>query len=72
MKAISLLSLTSLAGLFAFIGGLALNLAALPLFATAATALFLLLCAGDYRVRRDYAACTTIALRPTHVLPLAA
>lgn len=72
MKTISILSLTSLAGLLAFIGGLALDLAPLPLFATAAIALFLLLCAGDYRVRRDYAACTTIALRRNQILPLAA
>jgi hypothetical protein len=72
MKLDSLLSLASLAGLSALSGGIALDLAALPLFATAAIALFLLLCTGDYRPRRDYAASTTIALRRSQPLPLAA
>jgi hypothetical protein len=72
MKTISFLSLTSLAGLLAFLGGLAFNLGALPLFASAAIALLLLQWAGDYRHRRDYAAGTAIALRRSQSLPLAA
>jgi len=72
MKLVSLLSFSSLAGTLAFVGGLALNFAALPLFGAAAAALLLLIWAGDYQSRRDYAACTSIALRRCHALPLAA
>ncbi|MBI5691913.1 MAG: hypothetical protein HZC55_17670 [Verrucomicrobia bacterium] len=72
MKTITLCSLTSLAGLVAFAAGLAFNLGALPLFAAAVAALVLLTWVHDYQPRRDYAAGTTIALRPTQALPLAA
>jgi hypothetical protein len=72
MKTISFLSLTSLAGLVAFAGGLTLNLGALPLFAVSAVTLLSLQWAGDYRARRDYAAGTTIALQRRQPLPLAA
>ncbi len=72
MKTVSLCSLAGLAGTLAFAGGLALNVAALPLFAGAIAALVLLLWAGDYRPRRDLAVGTTIALPPAHPLPLAA
>ncbi len=72
MKLVSILSISSLALTAAFLGGLALNLAVQPLFASAASTLLLLNWASDYRVRRDYAACTTIALRRCQPLPLAA
>jgi hypothetical protein len=72
MKIVSILSISSLALTAAFVGGLALNFAVQPLFAAAAVTLLLLNWAGDYRVRKDYAACTAIALRPCQALPLAA
>jgi len=72
MKLVSIFSIASLAGVLAFSAGLAFNVAALPLFAAAAAALVLLTLVSDYRTPRDYAACTTIALRPCHPLPLAA
>jgi hypothetical protein len=72
MKLVSIFSITSLASTLAFGVGLACNVAALPLFATAAAALLLLTWAGDYRTPRDYAACTAIARRSCHPLPLAA
>lgn len=72
MKTVSVFSLLSLVGTLAFAAGLALDFAALPLFASASVALVLLTWAGDYRGRRDLAAGTTIALRPAQTLPLAA
>lgn len=72
MKTVSVFSLVSLAGTIAFAAGLALNLAALPLFAIATAALVLLTWVGDYRPRRDLAVGTTIALPAAHALPLAA
>ncbi len=72
MKLVSIFSFLSLASTVALAAGLALNLAILPLFAFAATALLLLTWVGDYRAPRDYAACTSVALRPRHPLPLAA
>ena len=67
-----LFSFTSLAGVVAFAAGLAFNFAALPLFAAATAALVLLTWATDHQPPRDYAACTTIALRRGQALPLAA
>jgi hypothetical protein len=72
MKLISLFAITSLTSVVAFAAGLASNVAALPLFAVAAAALVLLTVVSDYRARRDYAACTSIALRRCQALPLAA
>jgi hypothetical protein len=72
MKLISFLSIASLASVVAFAAGLAFNVAALPLFATTAATLVMLTAVADYRAPRDYAACTTIALRRCQVLPLAA
>lgn len=72
MKLVSIFSISSLASMLAFIAGLASNTAALPLFAVATATLVLLVLAQDYRTRRDFASCTTIALRPCQALPLAA
>jgi len=72
MKFVSIFSIASLASLLAFTAGLAFNTAAMPLFALAVAALVLLTWANDYRAPHDYAACTTIALRPCQALPLAA
>jgi hypothetical protein len=72
MKLVSIFSFLSLASTLAFSAGLAFNVAALPLFAMATAAFVLLTWVNDYRAPRDYAACTTIALRPCQPLPLAA
>lgn len=72
MKTISLCSAASLAGLIASAAGLAFNLGTLAIFAATIAALVLLTWIHDYQAPRDYAAGTTIALRPRQVLPLAA
>ena len=72
MKLVSILSIMSLVSTVGLTAGFVLNLAIMPLFATASTTLLLLTWTSDYRAPYDYAACTSIARHSCHPLPLAA
>jgi ABC-type nickel/cobalt efflux system permease component RcnA len=72
MKLDSLLPRLGLAAIIAFSAGLALDIAAVALFAFAASVLLIQIGAADYRVRSNYAARTTIALHRRERMPLAA
>ena len=72
MKLDSLLSRLGLAAVIAFSAGLALDFAPGTLFAVAATALFLLIIAHDYRPRRRFASCVATVSGRRERMPLAA